>query len=199
MFITSLVLGDVPMSDSLMSFMASRSGRGDRIGRYGNTSNDHNFRDMDYRGYDQEDEDPDPERSYGCDEQLPDACDFQDHLGILQRGDGRKDTGVELKPAAWPPCSQSHPDSPPHLTHAVENRSRREFEQVRPGPQDRVRGKGFFTDNAAPPTASTEGSWGLGSTHSEKMEYNTGRQREEDRFSREPLKRRVSHPLCEMF
>uniref|UniRef100_A0A674N0J5 RNA binding motif protein 10 n=1 Tax=Takifugu rubripes TaxID=31033 RepID=A0A674N0J5_TAKRU len=50
-----------------------RSGRGDRIGRYGNTSNDHNFRDMDYRGYDQEDEEPDPDGAFGCDEQLPDS------------------------------------------------------------------------------------------------------------------------------
>uniref|UniRef100_A0A3Q0S7K4 RNA binding motif protein 10 n=1 Tax=Amphilophus citrinellus TaxID=61819 RepID=A0A3Q0S7K4_AMPCI len=31
-------------------------GRGDRIGRYGTTHNDHNFRDMDYRGYGQEDD-----------------------------------------------------------------------------------------------------------------------------------------------
>uniref|UniRef100_H3DC22 RNA binding motif protein 10 n=1 Tax=Tetraodon nigroviridis TaxID=99883 RepID=H3DC22_TETNG len=90
-----------------MDYEQSRSGRGDRIGRYGNTSNDHNFCDMDYRGYDQEDEEPDPDRSYGCDEQLTDAHDFQDHLGCLQQGDVRKDTGGE-----------SHPDSPPHLPHA---------------------------------------------------------------------------------
>uniref|UniRef100_A0A3Q3LSM0 RNA binding motif protein 10 n=1 Tax=Mastacembelus armatus TaxID=205130 RepID=A0A3Q3LSM0_9TELE len=37
-------------------FMLSRGGRGDRIGRYGNTHSDHNFRDMDYRGYGQEEE-----------------------------------------------------------------------------------------------------------------------------------------------
>uniref|UniRef100_A0A674NBZ5 RNA binding motif protein 10 n=1 Tax=Takifugu rubripes TaxID=31033 RepID=A0A674NBZ5_TAKRU len=56
-----------------MDYEPSRSGRGDRIGRYGNTSNDHNFRDMDYRGYDQEDEEPDPDGAFGCDEQLPDS------------------------------------------------------------------------------------------------------------------------------
>uniref|UniRef100_A0A8D3A0Y2 RNA-binding protein 10-like n=1 Tax=Scophthalmus maximus TaxID=52904 RepID=A0A8D3A0Y2_SCOMX len=39
-----------------MDYKRSRSGRGDRTGRYGNTHNDHNFRDMDYRGYGQEDE-----------------------------------------------------------------------------------------------------------------------------------------------
>uniref|UniRef100_A0A087XII8 RNA binding motif protein 10 n=1 Tax=Poecilia formosa TaxID=48698 RepID=A0A087XII8_POEFO len=33
-----------------------RGGRGDRIGRYGSSHNDHNFRDMDYRAYGQEDE-----------------------------------------------------------------------------------------------------------------------------------------------
>uniref|UniRef100_A0A3P8P772 RNA binding motif protein 10 n=1 Tax=Astatotilapia calliptera TaxID=8154 RepID=A0A3P8P772_ASTCA len=37
-------------------FVVSRGGRGDRLGRYGGTHNDHNFRDMDYRGYGQEDE-----------------------------------------------------------------------------------------------------------------------------------------------
>ncbi|XP_056896100.1 RNA-binding protein 10 [Takifugu flavidus] len=168
----------------------SRSGRGDRIGRYGNTSNDHNFRDMDYRGYDQEDEEPDPDGAFGCDEQLPDVRDFQDHLGFLQRGDVRKDTGVELMGTLWPACPQSHPDSPSHSTQAVENRARREFEQSHPGPQDRGRGKGLFTDNAAPPSESMEGSWGHGSAHSERMEYNAARQREEDRFSREPVKRR---------
>lgn len=191
-----LFLRRLPMSDYLLLFMVTRSGRGDRIGRYGNTSNDHNFCDMDYRGYDQEDEEPDPDTSYGCDEQLTDARDFQDHLGCLQRGDVRKDTGVELKGALWPPCSQSHPDSPPHLPHAVENRSRWE---LCPGPQDRGRGKGFFPDNAAPPSGSMDGTWGLGNSHSERMEYNTARQTEEDRFSCEPVKRRVSCHLLKCF
>ncbi|XP_051517908.1 RNA-binding protein 10-like isoform X1 [Myxocyprinus asiaticus] len=31
-----------------------RGGRGDRMGRYGNKANDHDYRDMDYRGYGQE-------------------------------------------------------------------------------------------------------------------------------------------------
>lgn len=198
-FIVPLFPGGVPRSDHLMSFMVSRSGRGDRIGRYGNTSNDHNFRDMDYRGYDQEDEEPDPDGAFGCDEQLPDVLDFQDHLGFLQRGDGRKDASVELMGTLWPPCPQSHPDSPSHPTQAVENRARREFEQSRPGPQDRGRGKGLFTDDAAPPSESMEGSWGHGSAHSERMEYNAARQREEDRFSREPVKRRVSRHIMECF
>lgn len=180
-------------------FHGLRSGRGDRIGRYGNTSNDHNFRDMDYRGYDPEDEEPDPDSSYGCDEQLPDARDFQDHLGFLQQGDGQKDTGMELKGPLWPLCSQSNPDSPPHLTHTVENRPRQEFEQLRPGQQERVRPKGFFTDNAPPPPGSTEGTWVQGGPHSEGMEYLKARQREEDRFPCEPMKRRVSRHLCEMF
>lgn len=179
-----------------MSFMVSRSGRGDRIGRYGNTSNDHNFRDMDYRSYDQEDEEPDPDGAFGCDEQLPDVRDFQDHLGFLQRGDGRKDTGVELMGSTpWPPCPQSHPDSPSQSTQVVENRARREFEQSRPGLQDRGRGKGLFTDNAASASENMEGSWGHGS---ERMEY-AARQGEEDGFSREPMKRRVSRHVMECF
>lgn len=184
--------GCLPVSDWSTS-LVSRSGRGDRIGRYGNTSDDHNFCDMDYRGYDQEEEEPDPDASYGCDEQPADARDFRDPLGRLQQGDERKDTVGEVKGAPWPPCSQSHLDSPPHLPHAVENRSRWE---PCPGPQDQVRGKGFFTDNAAPPPGSMDGTWGLGNTHSERVEFNTARQVEEERFSCEPVKRRVSRHFC---
>ncbi|KAJ8404649.1 hypothetical protein AAFF_G00335120, partial [Aldrovandia affinis] len=35
-----------------------RSGRGDRMGRYGNDLDEHDYRDMDYRGYGHEEGEP---------------------------------------------------------------------------------------------------------------------------------------------
>lgn len=179
-----------------MSLVVNRSGRGDRTGRYGNTNNDHNFRDMDYRGYEQEDEEPETNRPYGHDEQLTDAHDFKDRLGFHHRGDGRKDIGDEEKGIMWPPCSQSHPDTSPHLLNRAGKGSRREFEQLGTGLQERVQGKDGrgFAENTPSLSGSREGSWGRGGGHSDRIEYSTARQREEERFSREPVKRRVSHP-----
>ncbi len=195
-----------------VSVMVYRGGRADRTGRYGNTHNDHNFRDMDYRGYDQEDEEEgagydvraEGDRPYGHDEQSLGVRDFspghlQDRPGFHQRGDGRGDVGHEGKGLLWPPCPPLQPDLPLPLLQREEERSRREFEQLRPGPQERGRGKGGrgFPVNSAPHSRSRDGGWGRGGAPSEQMEYNTERQREEDRFSRGALKRRVSqvHPL----
>lgn len=186
-----------------LSFMVSRSGRGDRIGRYGNTSNDHNFRDMDYRGYGQEDEEAGPEfeirteanRPYGPDEQSQGVYDFlPGHLdgrpGFHHRGDGRGDIGREVKEILWPPCSRSQPDLTLSIVQKEEEGSRLEFEQLQTGPPERGRGKGgrTFPENSAPHSLSREGNWGCGVAHPERTEYNTARQREEDR-----RKRRVSH------
>ncbi|XP_068996757.1 RNA-binding protein 10 [Embiotoca jacksoni] len=184
-----------------------RGGRGDRIGRYGNTHNDHNFRDMDYRGYGQEDEEAgtgydvraEGERLYGLDEQSLGAHDFppgclQDRPGFHQRGNGRGDIGREGKGLLWPPCSQQQPDLPlPMLQREEEGGSRREFEQLRTGLPERGRGKGGrgFPENSAPHAGNREGNWGHGAAHSEQMEFSTGRQREEDRFSRGAGKRRT--------
>ncbi|KAM9350756.1 RNA-binding protein 10 [Symphorus nematophorus] len=179
-----------------------RGGRGDRTGRYGSTHNDHNFRDMDYRGYGQEDEEAgsgydvraEGERPYGRDEQLLGVRDFspgrpQDRPGFHQRGDGRGDNGREGKGLLWPSGSQMQPD----LALREEEGSRREFEQSRTGLQERGRGKGGrgFPENSGPHSGSREGNWGRGGAHAEQMEYNTARQREEDRFSRGAAKRRA--------
>ncbi|XP_071332453.1 RNA-binding protein 10 [Trachinotus anak] len=178
-----------------------RGGRGDRIGRYGNTHNDHNFRDMDYRGYGQEDEEAGTGYDVRADEKSLAAPDFspgrlQDHPGFHQRGDGRGDITHEGKGLLWPPCTQSQPDPNLPLIQRDEEGSRRDFEQLRTGLQERGRGKsgrGFSVNNAnsAPPLGSREGNWGHGSTHSEQMDYNTARQREEDRFCRGVVKRRA--------
>lgn len=197
------------MSDHSLTLyvMVSRGGRGDRIGRYGNTHNDHNFRDMDYRDYGQEDDEAGPgyevraegDRPYVRDQQSLLAPDFspgrlQDHPGFHQRGDGRGDIAHEGKGLQWPPCSQSQPDLALPLLQREEEGSRREFEQLRTGLQERGRGKGGrgFPDNSAPHSGSREGNWGHGGAHSEQMEYNTARPREEDRFLRGTVKRRVS-------
>lgn len=190
--------------------MVGRGGRADRTGRYGNTDNDHNFRDMDYRGYDPEEEEEgagyhvraEGDRPYGHEEQSMGVRDFspghlQDHAGFHQRVEGRGEVGHEGKGLLWPPCSQSQPDLALPLLQREEERSRREFEQLRTGLQERGRGKGgrSFPENSASLSRSRDGSWGRGSAPSEQMEYNMERQREEERFSRGALKRRVSHNL----
>ncbi|XP_042347683.1 RNA-binding protein 10 isoform X2 [Plectropomus leopardus] len=181
-----------------------RGGRGDRMGRYGNTHNDHNFRDMDYRGYGQEDEEAEydvraeGDRPYGREEQLLGVRDFspgrvQDHLGFHHRGEGRGDVAREGKGLLWPPCSQAQPDLAHPMHHREEEGSRREFEQLLTGPQERGRGKGGrgFPENSSPHSGGRDGNWGRGGAHSEQMEYNAAKQREEDRFSRAAVKRRA--------
>ncbi|XP_040905900.1 RNA-binding protein 10 isoform X2 [Toxotes jaculatrix] len=183
-----------------------RGGRGDRIGRYGNTHSDHNFRDMDYRGYGQEDEEvgtgydvrAEGDRPYSRDEQSLGAPDFssgclQDRPGFHQRGDGRGDIVHEGKGLPWPPCSQSQPDLALAMLQRDEEGSTREFEQLRTGLQERGRGKGGrgFLENSASQLGSRDGNWGRGGALSEQMDYNTIRQREEDRFSRGAVKRRA--------
>ncbi|XP_022047500.2 RNA-binding protein 10 [Acanthochromis polyacanthus] len=183
-----------------------RGGRGDRIGRYGNTHNDHNFRDMDYRGYGQEEEEAgagfdmrlEGDRPYGHDEQSLGGHDFspgclQDRPGFHQRGDGRGDIGREAKGLLWPLCSQSQPDLSHPMLQREEEGSRREFEQLQTGLQERGRGKGGrgFPENSTPLSGSREGNWARSGNHSDQMDFNAGRQREEDRFSRGAGKRRT--------
>lgn len=206
-----------PISLGLCCFFSivNRGGRGDRIGRYGNTHNDHNFRDMDYRGYGQEEEEAGPvydvraegDRPYGRDDKSLAAPDFspgrlQDRPGFHQRADGRGDMTQEGKGLPWAPCTQSQPDLTLPMLQRDEEGSKREFEQLRGGPQDRGRGKGGrgFPEtggSSAPPSGSREGNWGCGGGLSEQVDYNAVRQREEDRFSRGMMKRRVSrHNVC---
>ncbi|XP_030589087.1 RNA-binding protein 10 isoform X2 [Archocentrus centrarchus] len=188
-----------------------RGGRGDRIGRYGTTHNDHNFRDMDYRGYGQEDEEAgtgfdvrvEGDRQYGHDEQSLGVHDFspgclQEHPGFHQRVDGRGDVGRDGKGLLWSPqSSHSQPDLAHPILQREEEGSRQEFEQLRPGLQERGRGKGGtgFPENSAPHSGSREGSWARGGSHSEQMEFSTGRQREDDRFSRAGAGKRRTFPV----
>ncbi|CAN9516048.1 unnamed protein product [Ophioblennius macclurei] len=184
-----------------------RGGRGDRIGRYGNNHNDHNFRDMDYRAYGQEEGDEesglgydgtgmDGDEQFSHDEQSLGVHDFPpgcvpDHPGFHRRGEDGRPQGKGLM---WPPCPPSQPD----LAHPMAQRDedvgpRREFEQLRTGLQERGRGKGGrgFRENSGPHLGNREGTWGPGAAHPEHMEFGAGRQREEDRFSRGTGKRRT--------
>ncbi|XP_029910900.1 RNA-binding protein 10 isoform X2 [Myripristis murdjan] len=182
-----------------------RGGRGDRMGRYGNTPHDHNFRDMDYRAYGHEDEESgagyevraEGDRQYGRDEQLAGVRDFspgrlQDRLGFHHRGDGRGDIGREGKGPPCPPRSQvQHDVILPRLPREEEG-SRRE--QFRTGPQERGRGQAGrgYHENSGHHLGSRETNWGReGGGHSDQLEYNPGRQREEERFARGPGKRRT--------
>ncbi|XP_065816995.1 RNA-binding protein 10 isoform X2 [Labrus bergylta] len=184
-----------------------RGGRGDRTGRYGNTHNDHNFRDMDYRGYGQEDEEAGPgydvraddgDGPYIQEEQSLGVYDFSPgrplgRVGFHQRGEGRGDIGRDGKRRMWPPCTQSQPDQAISMLQKEEDGSSREYEQLRTGPHERSRGKGgrVFPENSSSHTGAKDGFWGCGGIHSEQIEYNTARQREEDRFPHGAMKRRA--------
>nr|XP_020471946.1 RNA-binding protein 10-like isoform X2 [Monopterus albus] len=180
-----------------------RGGRGDRIGRYGNTYNDNTFRDMDYRGYGQEDEEAgagfevrtEGDGPYGHDKQLLGVHDFspgrlQDHLGFHHRGDGRGEIGQEEKGPLWTPRSQTQPDLNISKLQREEEGARREFEQLRTSPHERGRGKGGrgFPEDRIPHSGNRERNWSRGGVHLEQTDFTTTR--EEDRFSRGAVKRR---------
>ncbi|KAM9343499.1 RNA-binding protein 10 isoform 2-T2 [Pholidichthys leucotaenia] len=179
-----------------------RGGRGDRIGRYGNTHNDHSFRDMDYRGYGQDDEETgtgfdvgaDGDRPYDHDEQLLGFHDFtpdclQDRPGFQQRRAVRGDIERERKGPLWPPSARPHPDLAHLMLQREELGPRWEFEHLRIGLQERGRGKGGrgFPENSSPYSGSRESNWG----HSEQMESSMDRRREEERFLHGSGKRRA--------
>ncbi|XP_041860417.1 RNA-binding protein 10 isoform X2 [Melanotaenia boesemani] len=181
-----------------------RVGRGDRIGRYGNTHNDHNFRDMDYRAYEIQDEEAGTghearekgERLYCHDEQSAGLHDLSpgflpDRPGFHQRGDIRGGGGCEGKGLMWSPCPQGQPEFAHPILQKEEDGSRREFEQLRTGLLERGRGKSVrgFLENSAPHSGSMEGNWAPVGT--QQREFSMGRQREEDRFSRGVGKRRA--------
>lgn len=173
-----------------------RGGRGDRTGRYGNSNNNHNFRDMDYRGYEQEDEDRQTDELFACDDQLSDGSDFHERSIFPLRGDGSRDPEDEDKCGLWPPCHQPQPSltssSRPFLLK-MEKQPR--FEQpVRTSLLERpLRKNGVgFTDSTAPVLGNRDSSWGAGGIHSDGMEFHAARQQAEGSFSRDPAKRRVS-------
>ncbi|XP_061651956.1 RNA-binding protein 10 isoform X1 [Phyllopteryx taeniolatus] len=167
----------------------SSGGRGDRMGRYGNTNNDHNFRDMDYRGFGQEDEETEAEYDVRIEEDSPyvhnetSLCaskllpgHLQDQREFLQRGDGSS----EAKALLWPPSSQSSTDV------FDEERSKRDFERLRTGSEGRAKGKHgrSFAETSSLRLSSGEGNWGRrGGTCIEQMEHNFDRHREDGRFS----------------
>ncbi|XP_068160456.1 RNA-binding protein 10 isoform X2 [Antennarius striatus] len=168
-----------------------RRGRGDRSGRYGNAHNDHNFRDMDYRGYGPEDGDGDTDRPYNHEETSHNVHDFQNRPGFPQRGGGQGNIGREGKGHLCPPCTQPQPHLALPLPHREEEGSRQEFDHLQPGLQERVLGNGGrgFSENTPPPCGSRDGNWCYGAIHSEQIEYSQTKQREEDKLSHGPMKK----------
>ncbi|XP_068600493.1 RNA-binding protein 10 [Brachionichthys hirsutus] len=168
-----------------------RSGRGDRSGRYGNTHNDHNFRDMDYRGYGQEAGEGDTDGPHGHAEKSQSVQDIQNQPGFNQRGGGQGNFGPEGKGHLCPPCTQPQPNLGLRFLHGEEEGSRQEFDQSQPGLREGVRGNGGrgFSENIAPHCGSGDGNWSFAGIHSEQIEHSMERQREEDKLSHGPLKR----------
>ncbi|XP_061592026.1 RNA-binding protein 10 isoform X1 [Cololabis saira] len=183
-----------------------RGGRGDRMGRYGNTHGDHNFRDMDYRAYGQDDEGAETghnvrveeDRLYNSDEQSLNVHGFSpgfhhNRPGFQRRRGGRGTVGREGKGLLWPPCPQLHPDLSHPVLQREEDESGLDFEQLQTGLPEVGRGKRGrgFLENSAPHSGSREDSWHHVGAHSEHMEFGLGRQREEDKFSHGAGQRRT--------
>ncbi|XP_056446716.1 RNA-binding protein 10 isoform X2 [Gadus chalcogrammus] len=169
------------------------------MGRYGNSSNDHNFRDMDYRGYGQEEEEAGGgydirdkgNRQYRREDQPGVVCDFppgrlQDHPGFAQRGEvGREAAGPCPSRAPAPPAEPAFP----RLQRDEDGPGHRE-EPFRTGPQDQARGqgqgqgqgaRGFHNDSAPAHPGHGDSNWGrdVGAPQ-EEPEYNAAVRQEED-------------------
>ncbi|MEQ2276805.1 hypothetical protein XENORESO_010588, partial [Xenotaenia resolanae] len=174
-----------------------RGGRGDRIGRYGSSHKDHNFRDMDYRGYGQEDEEAvhdvrmEDDGLYLPDEGSLGVRDFpagfQGSQRFPRRGNTRGDIGLEGNGPLWPPFTQSHPDCAHLILQREEDGFRQDFEQIQTGMLGRGRQRGgrSFPENRGLCSGTRDGNW---AARSEQMEF---RPREEDRCAREGGRRRT--------
>lgn len=171
-----------------------RGGRGDRTGRYGSSSNNHNFRDMDYRGYEQEDEETEAHGFYACDDRPSDVPDFRERPAFPLRGDGPQEPGDVDKCGPWPPCHQPQPATASRPFPLRMERPPRFEHPVRTGLLERPRGKDVrgFTESTAPVPGNRDGNWGATGSHSDGTEFHPARQQDEDRFSRDTAKRRVS-------
>ncbi|MEQ2183099.1 hypothetical protein GOODEAATRI_029124, partial [Goodea atripinnis] len=174
-----------------------RGGRGDRTGRYGSSHKDHNFRDMDYRGYGQEDEEAvhdvrmEDDGLYMPDEGSLGVRDFpagfQGSQRFPRRGNTRGDIGLEGNGPLWPPFTQSHPDCAHLILQREEDGFRQDFEQIQTGMLGRGRQRGgrSFPENRGLCSGTRDSNW---AARSEQMEF---RPREEDRCAREGGRRRT--------
>lgn len=176
-----------------------RGGRGDRTGRYGNSNNNHNFRDMDYRGYDQEEDERETDGFYALDDQPSDVLNLREYSVFSLRGDGSQDTGDEDKCGPWPPCHQPQTAPRPFLIRMEKPPT---FEKlVRTGLLERPLRKDArgFTESTVPVLGNRDDNWGATGSHSDGIEFRADGQQNEERFTSDTAKRRVScktlHPF----
>ncbi|XP_012672140.1 RNA-binding protein 10 isoform X3 [Clupea harengus] len=174
-----------------------RGGRGDRIGRYGNSLGEHDFRDMDYRGYGQDEAEAEP--------------GYKDH----SEGDDGVSGSEDFSPTRFPdnrPGFQhrgmrgSNPNRPgktfPRGSHSQPQQAPQRF---RPDDRDFVfdseskglrrdhpsfRGQKNFPENQAhhPGDSHETTGWGVrpgARTFAGQEEQGAGRRGEEDQFNRE--------------
>ncbi|XP_048880015.1 RNA-binding protein 10 isoform X5 [Brienomyrus brachyistius] len=183
-----------------------RGGRGDRMGRYGNDFDEHDYRDMDYRGYGHEDEEPGEsyedrvpnERLYRREERAGGGVReynsgvFPDgRLGFRQRGP-RGEDGRVGNDFARGLHSQSHSRFR-RGEHSYEfdrkhEDHRREYRPFRPG-QDMAPGGMYPEEDEDLAELEEQGSWGRmdASTPSGQEEY-VGLRQEEDKYNHGPDK-----------
>ncbi|XP_067096494.1 RNA-binding protein 10 isoform X1 [Osmerus mordax] len=181
-----------------------RGGRGDRMGRYGNMLNEHDFRDMDYRGYGHEEGEPGTgydigageERGYGREVQPAGVNDFtlgrlpDNRPGFLQRGEERGEGRRGLN-KGFP--GTPRPQAPPQLSfprpQRDEEASSRDFQPFRSSPLGRGGGHGGrgYPGSHASLLGGNEGNWGREhGAPSDLEDFSLGRPGEEERFSRGP-------------
>ncbi|KAL2104290.1 hypothetical protein ACEWY4_001158 [Coilia grayii] len=192
-------------------FYVIRGGRGDRIGRYGNSLPEHDFRDMDYRGYGQDEVEAEPgykdhsnERLCGGDDGVSGAEDFPSANQYPDSRPGFQHRGMRGSIPGNRPGktssrgTQSHQPQPHLHPHPAQNRFRPEdrdfgFDPEPKGPRrdhPSFRGQKNFPENLAhhPGDSQEMKGWGTrpgGRTFAGQEERGVGRRGEEGQFSRE--------------
>ncbi|XP_076133337.1 RNA-binding protein 10 isoform X2 [Alosa pseudoharengus] len=183
-----------------------RGGRGDRIGRYGNSLAEHDFRDMDYRGYGQDEAEAEPgykdrsedERQCGRDDSITGSEDFSPtqfadgRSGFQHRG--MRGTNPSRSGKTFPRGSHSQAQTQLQPQQAQQQRFRMDdrdfgFELESKGPRrdhTSFRGQKNFPENQAhhPGDSHEMKGWGARAFAGQE-ERGAARRGEEDQFGRE--------------
>ncbi|KAL7864484.1 hypothetical protein AOLI_G00159040 [Acnodon oligacanthus] len=170
-----------------------RGGRGDRMGRYGKDTEDHDYRDMDYRGYRQDrmdggfvhDNGLSGDRQQGREDCVGGMRDFpaghfpENWGGFRQRGtrggDGnRRGKGFQYDPPRMHPRFQQ--EERDYHFEAEHETHRREYQPFRK----------IQTDKHVPHQSDNAEEWGRagGPSTSPQEEYGAGRRGEDEKYSR---------------
>ncbi|XP_026881397.2 RNA-binding protein 10 isoform X1 [Electrophorus electricus] len=165
-----------------------RGGRANRMGRYGKDTEDHDYRDMDYRGYGQ-DNGLTNDRQHGRDDGLRGMPDFssghfpENPVGFRQRGfrgiDGnRRGKAFPHIPPAPAMAARFQQEEREYRFEAEREAHRRDGPPFRPGQMQ--------PDNRAPHLPEVGEEWArfVSQSGPPQEDYGTARQPEEEKYSR---------------